>query len=83
MLADFQDEAYKLHERVQAQEIEGRYPVVTISDMGIDQFTGAALILGTGFESVVERGDERKACWSDLQRVNVGWGKEAIIEQLH
>jgi len=41
MLAHFQDEAHKLHEQVQAQEIEVRFPVTTISDTGIDEFPGA------------------------------------------
>jgi len=41
MLAHFQDEAHKLHEQVQAQEIEVRYPVAAISDTGTDQIPGA------------------------------------------
>ena len=41
MLAHFQDEAHKLHELVQAQEKEVRYPAVTISDTGTYQTPGA------------------------------------------
>ena len=41
MLAHFQDEAHKLHEQVQAQEKEVRYPAPAVSVTRTHQLPGA------------------------------------------
>jgi len=41
MLAHYQDEAHKLHERVQAQERHVRYPDAAVPDTGTDEISGA------------------------------------------
>lgn len=41
MLAHYQDEAHKLHEQVQAQERQVRYPDAAVSDTGTDAIPGA------------------------------------------
>jgi len=41
MLAHYQDEAHKLHEQVQAQERQVRYPDAAVSDTGTDGIPGA------------------------------------------